>query len=93
MARFLIEVPHDNRKDACDQAVRIFRQTGSHFMTNADWGCSDNVHKAWFVVDVDNKEEARAILPPLFRQTATIVGLQKFGGTKDMEDTKDRHGG
>jgi hypothetical protein len=91
MPRFLIEVPHENNKEACDQAVRIFQQTGSHFMTNADWGCNDNVHKAWFVVEVDSKEAARDILPSLFRRTATIVGLQKFGGIEDMEDTKGRH--
>jgi hypothetical protein len=92
MPRFLIEVPHENNKEACDRAVRIFMETGSHFMTHADWGCSDNVHKAWFVVDVGDKEEAKAILPPLFRRTATIVGLQRFDSTKDMEDTKGRHG-
>jgi hypothetical protein len=38
MPRFLIEVIHENRKESCDQAVRAFLATGSHFMTNADWG-------------------------------------------------------
>ena len=90
MPRFLIEVPHENNKEACDQAGRVFQQTGSHFMTNADWGCNDNVHKAWFVVEVDSKEAARDILPPLFRRTATIVGLQNWGGIEDMEDNKGR---
>ena len=55
MPRFLIEVPHDNTKDACMRAVKIFHETGSHFMTNADWGCADNEHKAWFVVELDSK--------------------------------------
>jgi hypothetical protein len=59
MARFLIEVPHENSKEACNRAVRIFMETGFHFMTNADWGCSDDVHKAWFFVEVDSKEDAR----------------------------------
>lgn len=90
MTRFLIEVPHENKKEACDRAVRVFLDTGSHFMTNADWGCSDNVHKAWFIMDVDSKEEARAILPPLFRQTATIIALQKFR-TEDIEETRKKH--
>ena len=78
MPRFLIEVPHENKKEACDRAVQVFLQTGSHFMTNADWGCSDGEHKAWFVAEVGTKEEARQILPPAFRLTAKIVELRKF---------------
>ena len=76
MTRFLIEVPHENKKEACERAVRVFLATGSHFMTNADWGCHDNEHKAWFVVDMESKEEARAILPLLFRQDAKIIALR-----------------
>jgi len=90
MTRFLIEVPHENKKEACDRAVRLFLETGSHFMTNADWGCSDDVHKAWFIMDADSKEEARAILPLLFRQTATIIALQKFR-TEDIDETTKKH--
>ena len=41
MTRYLIEVPHEGTKQACDQAIRVFMETGSHFVTNADWGCSD----------------------------------------------------
>ena len=78
MPRFLIEVPHEARKEACDRAVRVFLETGSHFMTNADWGCSDGEHKAWFVVDVDTREEAKQILPPSFRLQAKIIELTRF---------------
>ncbi|HET7011247.1 MAG TPA: hypothetical protein VFI11_10760 [Anaerolineales bacterium] len=90
MPRFLVEVPHENTKEACDRAIRVFLETGSHFMTNADWGCGDGVHKAWFVIDVEEKEDARAMLPPLFRQSATIVELQRFR-PEDVEDTRRHH--
>ena len=92
MVRFLVEVPHENKKEACDRAVRIFMETGSHFMTNADWGCGDGVHKAWFIIDVDKREDARAILPPLFRQSATIIELQRFR-PEDIETTRRQHDG
>lgn len=90
MTRYLIEVPHENRKDACDRAVQVFLETGSHFMTNADWGCNDDVHKAWFIVDVDSKEEAKSIVPPLFRGDALVVELQKFS-MEDLEHIKALH--
>jgi hypothetical protein len=38
MARFLIEVPHKAEPVACTRAVQIFLNTGSHFLTHADWG-------------------------------------------------------
>jgi len=91
MTRYLVEVPHENTKEACDRAIRLFQETGSHFLTHADWGCSDHVHKAWFVADVDTRDEAVGILPPLFRRSATIVALERFG-KQDLEETRDKHG-
>jgi hypothetical protein len=70
MARFLIEVPHESTKETCARAVEVFLKTGSHFFTHADWGCKDGEHKAWIVVEVDSKDEARAIVPPAFRSKA-----------------------
>jgi hypothetical protein len=78
MARFLIEVPHEPEPVACALVVKVFINTGSHFLSNADWGCLDGVHKAWIIVEAENKEEAQYILPPAFRLQATIVGLNKF---------------
>lgn len=78
MARFLIEVVHEDDKMACARAIQFFLQTGSHYMTNAEWGCDDGVHKGWIIVEADSKEEVRRILPPTFRSDALIVQLSKF---------------
>lgn len=78
MARFLIEVPHDAEHVACARVVEIFLKTGSHFLSNADWGCRDGDHNAWLTVEVDSRDEARSILPPAFRAQARIVQLNKF---------------
>jgi hypothetical protein len=78
MPRFFIEVPHEEEVVACAHAVKIFLESGSHFLTHADWGCKDGVHKAWFIADVDSKEQARAIVPPAYRPRTTIVQLNKF---------------
>lgn len=76
--RYLIEVPHEEARVACARAVDVFLRTGSHFLSNADWGCRDGVHKSWIIVDVDSKDEARAIVPPAFRAQAKIVKLNAF---------------
>jgi hypothetical protein len=78
MARFLIEVPHEPETVACARAVQVFLETGSHFLSNADWGCLDGVHSAWMIVDLESKEEARMIVPPPYRQDAKIVALNRF---------------
>jgi hypothetical protein len=88
--RYLIEVPHEDTKEACLQAVRVFMETGSHFVTNADWGCSDHVHKAWFVAELENKDQALRLLPPLFRRVATIVALQRYG-PEELQRTAGQH--
>lgn len=78
MAKFIIEVPHDAKEVACTRVVEIFLNSGSHFLSNADWGCLDGNHSAWLTVEVDSKDEARFILPPAFRARAKIVQLNKF---------------
>jgi hypothetical protein len=90
MPRFLIEVPHESEVVSCARASKVLLETGSHFLTHADFGCCDGVHKAWIVVDVDSKDEARSILPPAYRREATIVQLCKFG-LAELDDLIKRH--
>ncbi|HET9178037.1 MAG TPA: hypothetical protein VFQ24_06735 [Terriglobia bacterium] len=78
MARFLIEVPHEPEQMACARAVQIFLHTGSHFLTHADWGCLDGEHKAWIIAQVEDKDEARSIVPPSFRHQAKVRRLNCF---------------
>jgi hypothetical protein len=68
----------------------VLLESGSHFLTHADFGCTDGVHKAWIVVDVDTKDEARRLLPPAYRADATIVRLNKFG-IAELDDLIKRH--
>lgn len=89
MAKFLIEVPHEPEEKACALAIQILLKTGSHYLTNAEFGCFDGEHKAWVIIDVENKEEARRILPPVFRSNAKIIGLNKF--TMEQIDEILRH--
>jgi hypothetical protein len=89
-SRFLIEVPHEEETTACARAVDVFLKTGSHFLTHADWGCKDGVHTAWIIVEVDSKEDARNIVPPIFRPQAKIVGLNRFTG-EEIDEILRQH--
>ena len=89
-ARFLIEVPHEPNPVPCARAVEVFLKSGSHFLTHADWGCRDGEHKAWMVVEVGSRDEARGILPPALRSQARIVQLNTFS-MKEVEDILSQH--
>jgi hypothetical protein len=92
MAKYLIEVPHGADKDSCNQAIQIFMQTGSHFLTHADWGCLDGEHKAWIMADVTNRDEALRILPSIFRSTAKITRLTTFSAMDLIENNAYHQG-
>lgn len=90
MFRFMIEVPHHDNKIECLHSVAIFLSSGSHFLKNADWGCLDGEHKAWFILDANSKEEARMVVPPAYRKDAIIRQLNKFR-LEDVEEIIKRH--
>jgi hypothetical protein len=75
---------------SCSRAAKVLLESGSHFLTHADFGCRDGVHKAWIVVDVESKDEARNLLPVAYRRHASIVQLNKFG-LNELDDLIKRH--
>jgi hypothetical protein len=70
--------------------VRSFVSSGSHFLTNADWGCADGDHRAWMVVDMESRQAAQAVIPPGFRPEARVTRLVKF--VLDPKDGRVREG-
>jgi hypothetical protein len=48
------------------------------------------VHTAWLSVEAESKEAARYMVPPAFRASATIIGLNKFTMER-LEDIMSRH--
>lgn len=89
-SRFLIEIPHEKETVACARVVDVFLKSGSHYLTNADWGCRDGDHKSWMIVEVQDKDEARRIVPPAFRDHAKITQLNTFR-LEEIQDILDHH--
>lgn len=78
MARFLIEVPHEATARECILAAKVLLSTGSHYLSHADFGCCDGEHKAWVIIEADCREDARFLVPSVYRHLAKIVQLNKF---------------
>ena len=92
MPRFLIEVPHESESIACARAAKALLELGSHFVSHADFGCLDGDHRAWIIVEGETKNEVRNILPPAYRASARITGLNKFS-LQELDLLLRAHGG
>lgn len=90
MTKYLVEVSHSAERIACLQAIQIFISTGNHFLVNADWGCHDGVHKAWFMLEAENKDEVMRIIPSFYRKDTKITSLEKFS-MKQVEEMLAEH--
>lgn len=78
MAKYLIEISHEPEHSGCDRTVADFIDTGASEFAAADWGCLDNEHKAWLVIDAKNRDVVKKLIPPRYRPQSTIVQLSKF---------------
>jgi len=80
--RFLVEIPHEPDEASCKAAYKIFAETGSHYLTHADFGCEDGVHDAWLIVEADGHDEARLVVPPQYRSKARVTKLKQYAMTE-----------
>lgn len=78
MPKFLVEVDHPEDIYACAQAIKVFLESGSHYLIHADWGCEDNIHKSWFTLEADDRDQALMVVPAQFRKHARAILLCKF---------------
>ncbi len=88
--KYLIEVSHTGDQIECLRSAEIFLRSGSHFLTNADWGCLDGVHKAWFIMETDNRDDTIRIVPPAYRKDTVVTQLNKFR-LQDVEELLRHH--
>jgi hypothetical protein len=76
MHRFIVISPHTS--EDCRMAVKQFRQYNAGFLTRFEWGCADNDHTAYAILEAENHENARMSVPPLFREKTRVVRLITF---------------
>jgi hypothetical protein len=83
MKRYIVISPHT--AEECKMAVKEFRIFNAGFLTRFEWGCLDDDHTAYTIINAESHEEAKMSVPSLFREKAKIVELTYF----DPMKTKD----
>jgi len=74
MDRYLIESQHTDAN--CNQVVRDVFAAG--YLQHFEWGCKDNDHTAWAIVEAESSEHARQMVPWYLREQARVVQLVRF---------------
>ena len=76
MARYLIELPHT--KEDCLEALDSVVAFSNSLLDRIDWGCGDNHHTGWLVIEAQDANAARMMVPTNIRDRAKAVKLTKF---------------
>ena len=74
MDRYLIESPHT--AGDCDKVIKEIKMAG--YLHHFEWGCKDGIHSAWAIIEAENRDHAKQIVPWMVRDKARIVKLVKF---------------
>jgi len=84
MHKYMIESPHT--LENCQQAINDLHAAG--YLHHFEWGCKDNDHTAWAIVEAESADDARQMVPWYLREKARIVRLVKFDRATDPLDIK-----
>ena len=73
-------------------AIKYFRDHHAGFLTHFEWGCMDDDHTAYAIVEAESHEEAKAAVPPLFRDKTRVVKLTHFNPKKSGDRLHESEG-
>jgi hypothetical protein len=83
MDRYLVESPHDAGE--CDAIIKEIHAAG--YLHHFEWGCHDGAHCGWAIIETDNREHARQIVPWKIRISLHCKGEtfgQRIRRTREM---------
>ena len=83
MDRYIVLSSHT--AEDCRKAVKYFREYHAGFLTHFEWGCYDNDHTAYAIIEAENHEGAKMAVPPLFRDKTKVVKLTSFDPKKTSD--------
>jgi hypothetical protein len=76
MDRYMVISGHT--AEECRQAVKFFAEFYAGYIAHYEWGCKDNDHNAYAIIEADSHEAARMTVPPLLRDKAKVIRLVHF---------------
>ena len=84
MDRYLILSGHT--AEDCRMAIKHFREFYAGYIRHFEWGCYDNDHHAYAIIEAESHENALMSVPPLFRNQARVIRLVNFNPKKTNDE-------
>ena len=84
MNRYIVISGHT--AEDCRRAVKYFAEFHAGYITHFEWGCKDNDHNAYAIIEAESHEHALMSVPPLFRDKARVVMLTYFYPNEKGDD-------
>ncbi len=84
MDRYMVISSHT--AEECRQVVKYFAEFYAGYITHYEWGCKDNDHNAYAIIEADSHDQARMTVPPLFRDKVRVIKLVRFYPGKAGEE-------
>lgn len=76
MKQYIIESPHT--KEECLSAMDDTLKIGADAMKQFKWGCMAGNHTAWAIVDADDPDEAKKMVPASLRYKAKASEIDEI---------------
>lgn len=76
MDRFIIISSHT--AEDCRMVIKHFREHHAGFLTHFEWGCYDNDHTAYAIIEAENHAAAMMAVPAVFRDKTRVIKLTHF---------------
>ncbi len=84
MNRYMVISGHTEQN--CRQAVKYFAEFYAGYITHFEWGCKDNDHNAYAIIEAESHEQALLSVPSLLRNQAKVIRLTYFYPKKSGDD-------
>ncbi len=85
MDRYIVISSHT--AEECRMAVKYFREYHANFLSHFEWGCYDNDHTAYAIIEAGSHDEAKLAVPPLFREKTRVIKLTSFNPKSTTDAT------
>lgn len=76
MDRYLVISNHT--VEDCKMAINHFKEYHAVYLTHFEWGCLDDDHNAYAIVEADSHNHAKMAVPPFLREKAKVIKLTTF---------------
>lgn len=80
MERYILISSHTSQD--CKMAIKHFMHYNPGFLTHFEWGCMDNDHSAYAIVEAESHESALMAVPTILREKTRVIKLTSFDPAK-----------